>query len=145
MTECVYFTKCGLHISHSWGITTKGKTQGFFSRYCDVASVNWSTSHHPSGILLSHLVFRVLYRKELLKMSNLYLFNLVFYQASIGHVQLRGKVQERKQDFVGLQGDDTSENQQQEISLRIPTVLRSLLIISHSLPPHVVSQLCCSK
>lgn len=60
-------------------------------------------------------------------MSNLYLFNLVYKQASIGHVQLRGKVQERKQDFVGLQGDDTSENQQQEINQRIPTVLRNPL------------------
>ena len=60
-------------------------------------------------------------------MSILYLFNLFFQQAGIGHVQLRGKIQERKQDLVGLQGDDTSENQQQEINLRIATTLRPLL------------------
>lgn len=61
-------------------------------------------------------------------MSNLCLFApVVFLQASIGHVQLRGKVQERKQNLVGLQGDDTSENQQQEINLRTPTTLCSPL------------------
>ena len=77
-------------------------------------------------------------------MSILYLFNLFFQQAGIGHVQLRGKIQERKQDLVGLQGDDTSENQQQEINLRI-LLLSTPSLISHPLPPHVVSQLCCSK
>ena len=82
-------------------------------------------------------------------MSNLYLFALVvFLQASIGHVQLRGKVQERKQNLVGLQGDDTSENQPQEINLGIPTTLHPPPLwspISSPSPLHVVSQLCCSK
>ena len=68
------------------------------------------------------------------KLSYVFAF-VVIYQASIGHVQLRGKVQEGKQNLVGLQGDDTSENQPQEINLRIPTTLRFPLWSSIPSPP----------